>query len=128
MVQRVVQLISVVLILVGLIGFTATGMSMEASMENATRILGLFPVNALHNVVHILLGIWGLAAARTMAGAISFAKLSGGIYVVLAILGFIIPTTFGLIPIGGNDIYLHALLGVVLLAVGLQASKPATAT
>jgi hypothetical protein len=55
-----------------------------------------------------------------------YAKGAGAIYVVLAVLGFVAPTTFGLIPIGGNDIWLHAFLGVVLLAVGFTAPKTAT--
>ena len=126
MVQRVVQLFGVVFLLVGVWGFVAGGMSMDANMDTAPRILGLFAVNALHNVVHLLFGVWALAAARTAAGAGQFAKIGGGIYVVLAVLGFVAPTTFGLIPIGGNDIWLHALIGVVLLTVGLQAPKGAT--
>jgi len=126
MVQRVAQLFGVVFLLVGVLGFVTTGMNMEASMESAPKLLGLFPVNALHNIVHLLFGVWGLMAARSLAGAVQFAKIGGGVYVVLAILGFIAPTTFGLIPIGGNDIWLHAVIGIVLLYVGLTAGKTAT--
>ncbi|MGQ0643292.1 MAG: DUF4383 domain-containing protein [Gemmatimonadaceae bacterium] len=128
MVQRVAQLFGVVFLLVGILGFVATGMNMDANMETAPKLLGLFPVNALHNIVHLLFGVWAFVAARTVAGAVQFAKIGGGIYLVLAILGFIAPTTFGLIPIGGNDIWLHALLGIVLLYVGLTAGKTAPAT
>jgi hypothetical protein len=99
---------------------------MEASMESAPRLLGLFPVNALHNVVHLLFGAWGLAASRSASAAAQYCTAGGAIYLVLAVLGLVIPTTFGLIPIGGNDIWLHALLGVVLLGAGLQARRPAT--
>jgi hypothetical protein len=98
---------------------------MVAEPATAPRILGLFPVNLLHNIVHLLFGVWGLAAARSFQGAKSYATIAGVLYVLLAILGFIIPTTFGLIPIGGNDIWLHALLGIVLLAAGATA-RPAT--
>jgi hypothetical protein len=125
MVQRVAQLFGVVFLLVGILGFLASGMNMDASMETAPRLLGLFPVNALHNVVHLLFGVWGLVAGRSAAGATQFAKIGGGIYLLLAILGFVAPTTFGLIPIGGHDIWLHAVIGVVLLYVGLTAGKTA---
>jgi hypothetical protein len=131
MVQRVAQLFGVVFLLVGILGFVPAlggGMTMDASMETAPRLLGLFPVNTLHNVVHMLFGVWGLAASRTLAGSVQYARVGGAIYLVLAVLGFIAPTTFGLIPIGGNDIWLHALLGVVLLAVGLQAPRAAAST
>lgn len=124
-VQRVAQVFGIVFILVAILGFFASGGSMEADPAAAPKLLGLFPVNLLHNLVHLLFGIWGLAAARSWEGAKSYATLAGGIYVALALLGFVIPSTFGFIPIGGNDIWLHALLGVVLLAVGLSAKRPA---
>jgi high-affinity Fe2+/Pb2+ permease len=92
---------------------------------NAPKLLGLFPVNVLHNVVHLLFGVWGLLAARTYAGAQAYCKLGGVIYLVLAVCGLIIPTTFGLIPIGGNDVWLHAVLGIVLAGVGFTAKEEA---
>jgi hypothetical protein len=97
-------------------------MSMGADPAPA-MILGLFPANLLHNIVHLLFGVWGLVAARSFAGAKMYAQVGGVIYIVLAICGFLIPTTFGLIPIGGNDIWLHAVLGIVLAGVGFTA-KP----
>jgi DMSO/TMAO reductase YedYZ heme-binding membrane subunit len=126
MIQKVAGLFGVVFLLIGVLGFLAGGMSMEADPARAPRVLGLFPVNVLHNAIHLLFGVWGLAASRTVSGASLFAKAAGAIYLVLAIAGFVIPTTFGLIPIGGHDIWLHALIGIVLLTVGLQAPKSVT--
>ena len=126
MVQQVARLFGFVFLLIAVLGFLASGMSMEADPDLAPRVLGLFPVNALHNAVHLLFGVWGLAASRTVAGAALFAKAAGAIYLVLAIAGFFIPSTFGLIPIGGHDIWLHALIGIVLVAVGFQAPKSVT--
>ena len=126
MVQNVARLFGVVFLLIGALGFLTGGMSMEADPALAPKVLGLFPVNVLHNAIHLLFGVWGLAGSRTVAGASLFAKAAGSIYVVLAIAGFFIPSTFGLIPIGGNDIWLHALIGVVLVATGLQAPKSVT--
>ena len=34
-------------------------------------LFGLFPVNAAHNAVHLLFGLWGLAASRTRRGSSS---------------------------------------------------------
>jgi hypothetical protein len=126
MVQTVARVFGVVFLLVGVLGFLASGMSMESDPALAPRLLGLFPVNALHNVVHLLFGVWGLAASRTSSGAELYAKGAGAIYLVLAVLGYVAPTTFGLIPIGGHDIWLHAVLGVVLLGTGFLAPKTAT--
>jgi hypothetical protein len=120
--QRVALIFGVVFILVALAGLlTSGGTGMEAGMENAPRELGLFPINLLHNLVHLLFGIWGVLAARTWPAAKTYCQAGGAIYILLAVLGFIAPTTFGLIPIGGNDIWLHALLGIVLAAVGFTA-------
>ena len=126
MVQTVARIFGVVFLLIGVLGFVTGGMSMEADPALAPKVLGLFPVNVLHNAVHLLFGVWGLAASRTASGAAMYAKGAGGIYLVLALLGFVAPSTFGLIPIGGNDIWLHALIGVVLLTVGLQAPRSVT--
>ena len=115
---RVVQVLSVVFILVGLLGLVTTPPNMAGGM-----LIGLFPVNILHNLVHLLLGIWGLVAARTAAGAVGYARIVGILYLVLAVLAIISPRTFGLIPIGGHDIWLHTVLGIVLCFVGFAGSK-----
>ena len=77
--------------------------------------LGLFPVNVLHNLIHLAFGAWGLLAARSASGSVAYARGVAVIYGVLTILGLIpaTSTTFGLVPIGGNDIWLHAGLAAV---------------
>ncbi len=126
-VQRVAQIFGVVFILAALAGFFAGGMSMESDPAVAPMALGLFPVNLLHNIVHLLFGIWGLAASRSWSGAKQFAQIGGVIYLVLAALGFVAPDGFGMVPLGGNDIWLHIALGAVLAGVGFTA-KPETIT
>lgn len=125
-VQRVAQVFGWVFLLVAVLGFVASGTSMEADVEHAPRLLGLFPVNLLHNLVHLLFGVWGILAARSFDGARAYARISGVAYLLLAALGFVVPDFFGLIPIGGHDIWLHLLLGVVLAGVGFTASRPGT--
>jgi len=73
------------------------------------QLFGLFPVNAADNVVHGLLGLWGLAAARSVRGAILFARAMTGIFAALTLGGFV-PAAGDLLPLYGNDIWLHALL------------------
>ena len=126
-VQRIAMIFGVVFLLVAILGFVTTGSTMEASMDTAPRLLGIFPVNMLHNIVHALFGVWGLAASRSFSGAKSYAQITGPLYLVLALLGFVAPTTFGLMPIGGNDIWLHALIGAVLTWAGFSARADTTA-
>ena len=52
-----------------------------------------------------------------------YAQIGGVIYLVLAICGYFVPSTFGLLPNGGNDIWLHAVLGLVLAGVGFTAGE-----
>ena len=67
-VQRVAQIFGVVFILVGVVAFFSGSMSMDTGL-----MLGLFPVNVLHNLVHLLFGVWGLAASRSFGAAKTYA-------------------------------------------------------
>jgi hypothetical protein len=125
MVKRVAMIFGLVFILVGLLGFTVPGGMQMGDVENAPKLLGLFPVNVLHNLVHVLFGVWGLVAARSFSGAQMYCKLGGFAYLALAVIGIVAPTTFGLIPIGGNDVLLHTALGVVLAGVGVFGKEEA---
>jgi len=111
-VQRAAQIFGIVFILVAILGFVASGGSMEADPEHAPRLLGLFPVNVLHNIVHLLFGVWGIAVYRNADTAITYARTVAVVYAVFVIMGFIpgLDTAFGLVPLHGNDIWLHALL------------------
>lgn len=74
--------------------------------------LGLFPVNVLHNIVHLVFGLWGLAASRGDTAAKAYARIVAIAYGLLIVMGLIpgLNTTFGLIPLFGNDVWLHLLL------------------
>ena len=82
--------------------------------------LGLFPVNVIHSGLHILYGLWGLAASRSWSGARTYAKVVAISYGALVILGLIPATNtlFGLVPIFGNDVWLHALLAAPAIYFG----------
>lgn len=76
--------------------------------------LGLFPVNTLHNAIHLLFGVLGIAAARgAVMSARGYFQIVAISYAALTVLGLIpaTQTTFGLVPIWGHDVWLHALLG-----------------
>lgn len=96
---------------------------------NYGQVLGLFPVNVLHNIVHILFGVWGLAASRSLGGARGYARGVAIIYAVLTVAGFVpgLNTMFGLVPLFGNDIWLHALLAAIAAYFGWIHRDTATA-
>jgi hypothetical protein len=75
--------------------------------------MGMFPINTIHNVVHLLFGILGIAAARSMImSARGYFQLVAVAYGLLVVLGLLpmTQTTFGLIPIWGADVWLHGLI------------------
>ena len=86
-------------------------------------LLGLFPVNLLHDVVHMAIGAWGLASFRRLGAARAFARGLAIFYGLLAVMGLIpgLNTTFGLIPIFGHDVWLHALTAVLAAYFGWMA-------
>ncbi|HEU0299255.1 MAG TPA: DUF4383 domain-containing protein [Longimicrobium sp.] len=123
--QKAAMVFGVVFLLVGLLGLLLPGgTSMDAGMAEAPRLLGLFHVNLLHNLVHLAFGVWGIAASRSFGGARGFHRAGAVVYLVLVVLGFIDPEGFDLVPIGGNDIWLHALLAVGMGYFGFLHREP----
>ena len=83
-------------------------------------LLGLVPVNFMDNLAHLAIGAWGIAASRSVGGARSYSKTMATLFAALTILG-LIPATytlFGMIPIHGNDVWLHAGTAVVAAFCG----------
>lgn len=109
--QKAAMVFGVVFLLFGLLGLLLPGgTGMEAHPDQAPRLLGLFPVNLLHNIVHLAFGVFGVVSSRSYGGARGYFRAGAVIYLVLVVLAFIDPTTFGLVPIGDNDIWLHVVL------------------
>jgi hypothetical protein len=78
-------------------------------------LLGLFPVNIVHTLIHLALGVWGISAWRGRASSTRYARSLAVIFGVLAVLGLLpmTNTMFGLIPIHGGDVWLHGISAVI---------------
>jgi len=113
MVITAAKVLGGVFVAVGILGFIP-------QLVTNGMLLGLFPINAVHNAVHILLGLWGILAAKNAAGAVTYFKGIAVIYALLTVLGLIPATNtlFGLAPIHGNDVWLHAVLALVAAYFG----------
>lgn len=85
-------------------------------------VMGLFAVNVLHNLAHLLFGVWGLAASRSDGASRAYGKAVGIAYALLAVMGLVtamnLHTAFGFVPLYGHDIWLHAGLSAVGLYFG----------
>ncbi|QJE73919.1 DUF4383 domain-containing protein [Aerophototrophica crusticola] len=126
-------IMGIVFTLVGILGFVPSFLEAPAGdpplaiSAGHGHLLGLFPVNILHNVVHLLFGLWGLAASRGWGSSRAYSRSVAVIYAVLAVMGLIpaLNTTFGLVPIYGNDVWLHGLIALSAAYFGFVAKIPA---
>ena len=87
-------------------------------------LLGLFPINLIHNLFHLAIGVFGLLAYRDLIPLRNFMRGFGIILALLAILGMIptANTLGGYMPIYGHDVWLHGVEAVVALGLGFLGS------
>ncbi len=105
----------------GLVGFAVTGFS-----GNGTLVI--FDLSVLHNIVHLVIGVAGLAAfASGPAASRMYAQVFGVVLGVVAVLGIVVANPLGLVPIGGYDVFLHGASALVLLYVGFAGAARETA-
>jgi hypothetical protein len=127
--QRAAAIVGAVFALIGLAGFIP-GLTQNldaiswAGNESNAKLLGLFEVSVLHNLVHLGYGILGLAAARAQNWARNFLIWGGAIYLGLAIYGMVIDrnSDANFVPLNIADNWLHLGLGLGMVGLGLLAS------
>lgn len=100
----------VVYTLVGLIGFTV-------STTLATATLIVFPVNVVHNVVHLVIGLIGIGAFFG-GQAVAYCRGMAVLFAILTLAGFLPQPLLGIVPLGGADIPLHAVTAILAALAG----------
>jgi len=100
----------VVYTIVGLIGFAVSTTLMTANLV-------IFPVNVIHNVVHLAVGLLGLGAFLT-GRSVLYARVMAVLFAVLTVVGFLPQPFLGLVPLGGADIFLHAMTAILAGVAG----------
>lgn len=130
-IQRSALVFGAAFIAVAMLGFAATGLTtpmLHGDMSETTKLLGLFPVNVVHNLVHLGFGVWALLASRAPRASMLFAMASGAAYFVLAGVGLSFPNPLGVVPIGGYDVLLHLVIAAVLVSCALFEAVRGVAT
>jgi hypothetical protein len=88
-----------------------------AGTGSEAELLGIFQVSILHNIVHLLFGIAGIALARTWDSARTYLLGAGVIYLVLFLYGLLVgeDDDANFVPVNSADDILHLVLGLGLL-------------
>lgn len=117
--------VGIVFLVVGVMGFipgltTNYGRMQFAGHHSEAYLLGLFQVSILHNLVHLVFGVAGVAMARAAATARLFLVGGGVIYLVLWLYGLVIgyDSAANFVPLNDADNWLHLGLGIGMLALG----------
>lgn len=133
--QKAAMAVGVVFVLTGILGFIP-GVTTDydqmgfAGHESGAELLGLFQVSILHNIVHLLYGIAGIAAAKSYAGSRTYLIGGGVIYLVLWIYGLVVgqDSSANFVPLNGADDWLHLFLGIGMIGLGVALSRDRTDT
>ncbi len=135
LVQLAATAVAATFLLVAVLGFvpgitTSYSELSFAGHESEAKLLGLFQVSVLHNIVHGLFGLIGLALARSVAGARSFLIGGGVVYLVLTVYGSVIDldSAVNFVPVNVADNLLHLVLGVAMIGLGVVLGKQAART
>jgi hypothetical protein len=125
MIKTAAVLFGIVFILIGILGFVP-------GITDNEMLLGIFHVNAAHNVVHLLSGAVALFAGMTSFGASRmYFRIFGVVYGLVAILGLMNmgqhTMLLGLISNNDADTFLHIAIAAVSLLLGFMPARAETA-
>lgn len=107
--KKIITILGVVFLAIGVLGFFND------------PLLGVFEVDTLHNIIHLLSGALALVVAGMGTDAMrAYTRVFGVVYGLVAVLGFLMPgdMILGLFMSTMADDVLHLVLAVVLLYIG----------
>jgi hypothetical protein len=128
-VQKAALIAGIVFLVVGLAGFIP-GLTTNyselsfAGHDSGALLLGIFQVSVLHNLVHLLYGVAGLAFAKSRLGSRNYLVIGGIVYAVIWLYGLFFsgdhPANF--VPLNTADNWLHLFLAVAMILLGIFLS------
>ena len=128
-VQKAAMVFGIIFLIVGVAGFipgiTSDYDRLTVFDDQGAKLLGIFGVNIIENIAHILFGLAGLALARTWSGAKNYFIWGGLIYVALWLYGLVIEEDSAANFMGLNNEahWLHLVLGIAMIAAGYLLSR-----
>ncbi|GGH44226.1 DUF4383 domain-containing protein [Microbacterium album] len=128
--QKAALIYGIVFLIVGLGGFipglTTNIESLEfAGHGSEAMLMGIFQVSILHNVVHLLYGVVGVAAAKAFGASKHYLIWGGAVYGVLWLYGLVVPHDHdaNFVPLNTADNWLHFVLAVTMIALGVLLGR-----
>ncbi|NHC24825.1 DUF4383 domain-containing protein [Nocardioides sp. IC4_145] len=96
-----------------------------AGHESRAELLGIFQVSVLHNLVHVLFGVVGLAVARKATASAAYLVIGGLVYLALWGYGLAVGhhSDANFVPLNDADNWLHLGLGIAMLALGFAGYR-----
>ncbi|MGW7453229.1 DUF4383 domain-containing protein [Streptomyces sp. NPDC054787] len=130
LVQWAALLVGVAFLLAGVLGMipgptTGYDSMTFAGHDSGAELFGLFQVSVLHNIVHLLFGLAGIAMSRAPGPARTYLIGGGVIYLVLWLYGLLVDrgTDANFIPVNTPDNWLHFGLGLTMVVLGLLLGR-----
>ena len=129
-VKRFAIVMGIIFLVIGGLGFVPPLLTHPADHAAADHgltvrafegyLLGLFHVNVIHSLAHVLFGVMGIMMAGSVDSARLYARIVAIGYGLLAVMGLIPGANmlFGLMPLHGNDVWLHLLIAAAAAYFG----------
>ena len=129
-VQKAALAVGVVFAAVGVLGFvpgitTNYADLAAAGHESEAMLLGIFQVSVLHNIVHLVFGVIGIAVSRRPEASLTYLLAGGIVYLVLWAYGLLVDhqSDANFVPLNAADDWLHLGLGLGMIALGLLTTR-----
>jgi hypothetical protein len=118
--------LGVVYLLFGILGFFLTSETGFAA-TTGPKVIDLFEVNPLHNLVHLVVGIVLVVTALVGIRPARIANMTlGAIFLLVGVVGLLLASpgnALNVLAINGADNVLNFATAVVLLCVGIGADR-----
>jgi hypothetical protein len=122
MAQRFALLLGIAFLILGVLGFTVTGVTWPPDIQATTMLFGVLPTSVVDNAFHVFVGLCGLLTFRSLAGSAAYGGIFGVVFLALAAAGYVYPDTFGYLPNGGYDVWFHLGAGILFLMLAIAAT------
>jgi len=121
MVQKLAWVFGIIFIVVGVLGFVPAA-------TTGGMLLGIFMVDTMHNIVHLLSGIVAIGAAMGSAAyARLYFKVFGVVYALVAVLGLAMGGSVLGMMMNMSDNLLHVVIAAAALWIGFGMKESSSA-